>query len=125
MKLSIRLQMEVANSPLWRGHNDDDEAEEPLLGPNVSPDLTRLVRLVESLQEVHPKLQMFWLHFGTTEIDFWRFRYPDSAQDLGHDRGDGSNGVEVDRGVTETAVFSGRKTASFTFYRRNVESVVD
>jgi hypothetical protein len=82
MKLSIRLQMEVANSPLWRGHNNDDEAEEPLLDPNVSPDLGRLVRLVESLQEVHPKLKTFWLHFGTTEIDFWRFRYPASAQDL-------------------------------------------
>ncbi|KAI5454810.1 hypothetical protein NCC49_003692 [Naganishia albida] len=125
-KLSVILELAVAERPYdWR-RRDDEEADDSLLDPKVSPNLARLIRVVESLRTVHPRLETFWLDFGTTEVDFWAFRFPASDEDLDSEaNGDSDDDEEVDRGVTETAVVNGGETASFTFYRRNVESVVD
>lgn len=64
--------------------------------------------MVESLRTVHTRLETFWLDFGITEVDFWAFRFPASAEDLDSEaKGDSDDDEEVDRGVTETAVVNG------------------
>lgn len=118
IKVSIKLKMDDFN-------HFDNSPEDPLLDPNYSPDMDRLTQLVRSLRIVHPKLDTFWLDFGTTETAFWEFRYPARAEDPEDGTTDGAGDEEVDRGVTELAVLDEGQTASFTFYYRNVENILD
>lgn len=104
----------------WIENYDHDTPGPPILEPNISPSLDRLVQLVKALREVHPELETFWFDFGTTQTEFWNFRYPAPAEAMRH----GAVAGDADEGMTTTCDVNDGKIASFTFWQGNVEGSV-